>query len=1078
MTEILVLDTRENVETRIRVDLIGPQDEHEIISDRPTDRYLTGILFPIGQIPEEEDESLGVGEDDETSAPSAPDDGAPLSASFRPSSMGMSFCVAGSPPVLNFQIEAATYVCRWAKVAEQDEDGADEGASDEKEALTDEQGTRRDERWCRTPISANFDLKLDLKAPMEVDLSTHGFPPNFQLYIQTARIDGGYGVTAVLINNNKEGADRQLDTQRTLLQTKMKVTPGETTSLIPRPHQFGIIHADNSEDEDSGELIYRHMKEYAVGHTCAASWTPIDGEAQQVETEWIPRYVVSATSADGDAVFDKLKSGLELKPLSASWLAAASKADLVKGLRLLPERYMHWIKTQEESVSKLPSRFRPTGERHVKQWLTAHDRMVQAIDLIESDDVVRLSFQLANQAMQTQREWAIAGDSLTWRPFQLGFQLLVLASLVDREDENHAVMDLLWFPTGGGKTEAYLGLIAFLLFLRRLRKTDGDIADDQQGAGVAVIMRYTLRLLTTQQFERATRLVCACEAIRRQNAAPFGKVPISIGLWVGSAATSNKISDAHNDPEKSSLQISLCPECGSRLRCPRNDQKYAIYCENEASCSLASKDVPLPVWTVDEDIYRELPSLLIGTIDKFAQIVRNPKTRGFFGLGTPHRPPELILQDELHLITGPLGTVAGLYEAAIDELCHAAGGRPKIIGSTATIRRAADQVKALFNRKVYQYPAPGLHADNSCFAVKDETRPGRLYLGITSAGRSPKFALQALAASSLQASNDPAIPVDRPDDYWTLLTYFNSLRELGGAHVLMLDDVPKSITEYARRRGEEPRKLGEPVELSSNLNQAEIPQVLRGLGIKRGSSGAIDVALATNMISVGMDIPRLALMVVNGQPKTIAEYIQATSRVGRVAVPGLVVTTFNVNKPRDRSHYETFCSWHGTLYRDVEATSVTPFAPRAQDKALHGVLVALVRHTIGGMATGPTLSSAQRAQCAGIEQAIAERAKAIDDIDGLSVPRKLESLLDHWERRHGIARYWNDRSYNKYPPLMMSAEAYAALKAVGKERADIWPTMNSMREVEPTCNFKLVEYLKVDDSSEDDDVPDTEDSQD
>lgn len=1048
------MDTRNNLEERLRADLIGPLEDQEIITDRPTDRYLTGILFPIGRVPEEEDESLGVGEEDDSNS-ATPDEGAPLSASFRPSSMGISFCVTGNSPTLSIVIDLAVYRCKWKKSSE-----LRESSEASIEELTDEEGSRKDERWCRIPITATFDHRLNLAAPEEIDLTKYGLPKDTYLYFQTAAIDGGWGVTAVLINNSKEGVDRIADTQKTLFQTRMRIRGTGETRLVARPHRSGIGHADNSEDEDSGELIYRHVSEFAVGHTCAATWTATEpGAATEVMTEWIPRSVVPATSSDGDKVFELLRNSSQFKPLSAKWLAEANSTELVAGLRLLTNAYMLWIDQQRGEIHKLPARFRPTGERHVKQWLTAHERMSKAIDLIESDEMrIRRAFQLANRAMQLQRGWATGGGNLTWRPFQLGFQLLVLASLVDPNDDNHKVMDLLWFPTGGGKTEAYLGLIAFLLFARRLKPTShGEKSSD----GVAVIMRYTLRLLTTQQFERAARLILACESIRRTDESNLGATPISIGLWVGSAATSNSVKDAHNDTQKSSLQISICPECGSKVLCPKVDDQYAIYCENVGKCSVASPNVPLPIWTVDEDIYRKLPSLLIGTIDKFAQIVRKPETGRLFGLGTNNRPPELILQDELHLITGPLGTIAGLYEAAIDELCNAAGCRPKIIGSTATIRRASDQVKALFNRSVYQYPAPGLNADNSCFAVRDDSRPGRVYLGVTSAGRSPKFALQALSASTLQSSNDPSIPVGHDDDYWTLLTYFNSLRELGGAHVLMLDDVPKSITEYARRRNEQPRKLGEPVELSSNLNQAEIPQVLRALGVKRNGHGAIDVALATNMVSVGMDIPRLALMVVNGQPKTIAEYIQATSRVGRDAVPGIVITSFNVNKARDRSHYETFCSWHGTLYRDVEATSVTPFAPRAQDKALHGVLVALVRHTVNGMATSPNLSAAQRKQCSAIEKVLADRARDVDGIDGLSVPRKLSSLLDHWEQRTGIARYWNDRSYNKYPTLLMSAEAYAALKAVGKERADIWPTMNSMREVEPSCNFKLVEFLKV-----------------
>lgn len=1048
------MNTRDNLESRLRVDLIGPQDEKEVLSDRPTDRYLTGILFPIGRLPEEEDESLGIGEED-NSAVAPQDEGAPLSASFRPSSMGISFCVAGEFPALSITIEMATYQCRWIKNVEESEN-----SDQNTEELCDQQGNRRDERWCRIPFNATFEQVLDLTAPKEIPLKDFGLPSFTELYFQTAPIDGGWGVTAVLINNSKESSDRLIDTQHTLFQTRLSIKGVRGTRLIARPHRTGIGHIDNSEDEDSGELIYRHVAEYAVGHTCAATWIASgNGDASEVATEWIPRSVVPSTSADGDRVFDRLRNSPHLMPLSAQWLAEAPAEDLVEGLRLLTSSYGIWIEQQRKEVDKLPTRFRPTGERHVKQWLIAKERMEKAIKLIASDDPsVRMAFQLANKAMYLQREWANKGSRLSWRPFQLGFQLLVLASLVDTSDENHGVMDLLWFPTGGGKTEAYLGLIAFLLFARRLRIKH---AKSKSHDGVAVIMRYTLRLLTTQQFERAARLISACEQIRRSNESKLGNSPISIGLWVGSDATSNTIADAHSDPKRSSLQISLCPECGSRVRCPRDDQQYAIYCDNVGSCSIASADVPLPIWTVDEDIYNKLPSLVIGTIDKFAQIVRNQRTGRLFGLGTTNHPPELILQDELHLITGPLGTIAGLYETAVDELCNAAGGKPKIIGSTATIRRASDQVKALFNRSVYQYPAPGLTADNSCFSVRDDTKPGRVYLGITSAGRSPKFALQAVSASVLQSSNAPTIASENSDDYWTLLTYFNSLRELGGAHVLMLDDVPKSINEYARRRNEQARKLGEPVELSSNLSQSEIPHVLRLLGVKRNHNGAIDVALATNMVSVGMDIPRLALMIVNGQPKTIAEYIQATSRVGRDAVPGLVITAFNVNKARDRSHYETFCSWHGTLYRDVEATSVTPFAPRAQDKALHAVLVALVRHTIQGMSNNPFLSPQQRRACATIERVLADRAREVDKVDGLSVPRKLSALLDHWEQRAGLAKYWNDRNYNQQPPLMMSAENYAALKAVGKERADIWPTMNSMREVEPSCHFRLVERLKV-----------------
>src|SRR6185369_8849737 len=168
------------------------------------------------------------------------------------------------------------------------------------------------------------------------------------------------------------------------------------------------------------------------------------------------------------------------------------------------------------------------------------------------------------------------------------------------------------------------------------------------------------------------------------------------------------------------------------------------------------------------------------------------------------RPPDLVIQDELHLISGPLGTIAGLYETAFDWLICREGKRPKVIGSTATIRRAAQQVLALFDRTSCQFPPPGIDHDDSGFAVRedDPDKPGRLYVGVTTAGRSAKFALQAVAGALMQSASEAAFPdPGQRDGYSTLLCYFNSLRELGGAIVQMLDDVPDSMDLYARRRG-------------------------------------------------------------------------------------------------------------------------------------------------------------------------------------------------------------------------------------------------------------------------------------
>jgi len=441
-------------------------------------------------------------------------------------------------------------------------------------------------------------------------------------------------------------------------------------------------------------------------------------------------------------------------------------------------------------------------------------------------------------------------------------------------------------------------------------------------------------------------------------------------------------------------------------------------------------------------------------------MVRSAKTEALFSVHTSVAQPQLIVQDELHLISGPLGTLTGLYESALDLILSAKGPRPKIIGSTATIRRASEQVLALFNRTTCQFPPPGLSADDSGFTLIKKDLPGRRYAGVTTAGRSAKFTLQAVAASLLQSAHAGLSPEHR-DYYWTLVTYFNSLRELGGALVLLQDDVYDSIQLFAKERSDEPkRSLGFIEELTSRRTQKEITGMLTQLEYPAGHPEVIDAVLATNMVSVGVDISRLGLMLVNGQPKTMAEYIQATSRVGRDKVPGLVVTVLNNAKPRDRSHYETFRTWHATLYREVEATSVTPFAARARDRALHAVLVAVVRHIIPGMGQYPVLDDAAIAQAHTLIAKIAARAHAIDPLE-LDVEQELKDRLNRWRRR-APAVYWDKF---KKETLLQAAEEAAAKRAAGRSVGQAWPTPNTMRGVEPGTHYRLLEGLKRDEDA-------------
>jgi len=1042
---------RERLLEQLAIDLMGPQlGPEEVITAWPSDQYISGILYPPSLEPQAED-------DDATDVSEA-DDGSPGSAvppgmTRRPSVMGVSFALEGDAPSIIIRAKAATYV---PKVNAEDPERADS--------------------WTRRAAH------LDPVGAVPVHQGLHRYAAGVygRWWIRGLRHDGRWQVTVALENTGKHEPGRIRSEEAHLFQVAFEIEAVAGARIVPRYSR----KADTADpDTRIHNLIYRGALEYAVGHTCGATWAHRDGRCV-VSTTWVPRYTVPAMSADGHALFREEAAARASEHgdcFRAEALAQAPDAPaLAHLLEGLPAAYERW----RQGVSARVDAGLADGSLTPDMAGTARENLAVAADVTRriragigavtdpADPAARRAFQLAQRAMVTQRRWAKGqGESLTWRPFQLAFQLLALGGIAaprrasGEVDPDRDVMDLLWFPTGGGKTEAYLALTAFTLILRRLRHADAD-----EGAGVTVLMRYTLRLLTVQQFERAARLVLACEHLRREAAKggdlSLGKVPFSIGLWVGSAATPNKVEDARNDDDenKKAKQLARCPACdGKGLRWDRDKKSphFLVECPSP-KCPLHGE--ALPVYTVDEDVYAKRPGLVIGTIDKFAQVVRKRETHSLFdGAGGP---PELIIQDELHLISGPLGTVAGLYEAAIDLLCTRDGLRPKVVGSTATIRRASEQVRQLFDREVLQFPPPVLDADDSCFAVVDRGAPGRLYAGVTTAGRSPKFVLQATCASLLQgASEDAVVSPAARDWYWTLVAYFNSLRELGGALVMMQDDVLDSMKNLASLHGTTERAVDDIMELTSRVPQAEIPGSLVALEkrydpAKPPSAQAqhTGIVLATNMISVGVDIPRLGLMAVNGQPKTMSEYIQATSRVGRDRVPGLVVTVYNVGRPRDRSHYEAFLTWHQTLYRDVEATSVTPFAPRARDRALHAALVALARHAVPGMLEDTALTPARRAALDALVDEVLARVERLDPSEQAEVAAEARRYLDEWEARGAVAHYWRDREPND--SLLVSAEVVAEAKAVqGRWLPPARPTPNSMRDVEAQVRFRLTEKL-------------------
>jgi hypothetical protein len=993
-------------------ELLGPaggEDEELTARERPVLRYLVGRLAPARTVvhAEEDEGASDAGADDD-----AADTGyaSPITMAMNPSSIGVSFLT--EPGIDDLKVTA-----RWGRYEpeEREEIGKDGRARTHKVH-------RRLQREHVTP--------LDLRgrpAPVELE-------PGIRLeFLIRRRADGRAAASVFLVNRIESRSPDRPDDDEWMFQPSVVV---EAAGGQPAFTARRLDEIAWSEDADllSNELLYWHRPEYAIGHGCAAEWEAPAGSrtpATLVRTEILPAYELARIDPR-----ESEEAGLDMRMLGGSGPDGVPGARLVELLTPLADGYADWIETELETrlLPSVPDDLREQALDHIDACRTALVRIREGIELAASDQNAREAFCFANRAMALQRERSVRalarrrGEpgpgtvAARWRPFQLAFILLNLPPMVDRRHQHREVADLLWFPTGGGKTEAYLGLTAFALAHRRLRPA---IPGQRTDAGVTVLMRYTLRLLTVQQFQRATALICACEYLR-QTEAVWGDEPFSIGLWVGRSATPNQYSDPQGErgakealhrlanghlPRRdggSPVQLLHCPWCGARLTekiqgssverpiagtylADDDEARVAIYCaDDECFFSPITSD-GIPAHTVDEQVYRHVPSLVIATVDKFAQMPFNGRIQALFGLVTrrctrhgflsageahagkhhatkaapattvnpssPLEPPDLIIQDELHLISGPLGTLVGLYETAVDLLSSVDldGARvpPKVIASTATIRRSEQQIGALFGRRVAVFPPSGLQSTDSWFGkeVATDEEPGRLYLGVSAPGKSVKTALVRVYAALLSRAKavheaDP----DVGDPYMTLVGYFNSLRELGGALRLIEDDVPGRIRVLNRRdNGHWPlRKLFERDELTSNKRAEEVPKTLEKLERRftaaRPKAGEypVDSILASNMISVGVDIDRLGLMVVNGQPKTTAEYIQATSRVGRQS-PGLVVTVFNWTRPRDISHYERFRSYHGALYRHVEATSVTPFSSRARDKGLEGVLTSLIR---------------------------------------------------------------------------------------------------------------------------------------
>ena len=1130
MTSINSLEIRRSLVDALQIDLIGPVgalgDHAEILPQSPSRWYLTGFLVPTeadeGQRcdPTSNDEldqaaePAGIDDDDSPEKPAA-------RRSYLPSSMGVSVLV----PATLHDVQAVVRYGEYLRVE------PSEGASGplhwkripREEVVSVAIGKESTSQGIvPVPNSRGVELVWSMRAVPDGDLDG-GLPK------------GTRCLSLFVVNRRKASPDEVRD-EGFIFQVELEVQ--SDTSFIARPNLRSLESDDW--DERVADLQYRHCFEFSVGHSVATESVIEDGQCRTVRTCWLP-------TAEVEKVAPSKIPGVTL--VMEELASLKDGADAQQFLGGMVVSYKEWIKKQSGSLGGLSQHRQETAAELLHRANLAADRIQSGIDLLADPHCLE-AFRLANKAMAMQGRRRLALQLKkppeeivpAWRPFQLAFILMNLKGIAVADSDDRETVDLLFFPTGGGKTEAYLGLAAFTLVLRRLRHPG------LTSAGLSVLMRYTLRLLTLDQLGRAAALICALELERQKDVDKLGEWPFEIGLWVGMAATPNRMgrkgdTDAHsarrktiafkNDDRKPSpIPLEECPWCGEKFKStsfqlvPNADEPtdLRVTCANRR-CEF-SRGNPLPILSVDEPIYRRLPCFLIATVDKFAAMPWTGEVGGFFGrvdrvdaegfYGPCHPttgrplpvdrlpPPDLIVQDELHLISGPLGTMVGLYESALDELSTIEVEdrriRPKIIASTATVRRAESQIRALFNRRTVDvFPPPGPDVRDSFFARTHSTKESnaRKYVGIAAQGRSPKvimlrlyLALLGAAQKAYHEAGGPKIDNNPADPYMTLLGYFNSLRELGGARRLIEDEVRTQLTGRGGRKrvGEatglfKDRTIAyEPVELTSRVTTDKVSEAKRRLEQAFKEKDHVDVAIATNMISVGLDISRLGLMVCFGQPKTSSEYIQATSRVGRDDQrPGLVVTILNIHRPRDRSHYERFAAFHDSFYRSVEATSVTPFSPRALDRGLAGTLIALVRqgHLPMTPPRGATEILKELPRLAFAVELLSKRAfdthhdTSSPDAKQLSlkVRDRCNDLLDEWSK---IAKELHDAG----GALQYQTEAGSAQRLLYEFLNPELKTLpvrhrkfranRSMRDVEPSVNLwlKTIDGVEIENEEE------------
>lgn len=1066
-------EPRSKLVSWMRYQLIGPQrssahNSADLIGVLPTDRYPCGALYPITESGEGLDPVS-----DELENSLLPDDESPETVVTKryipPSSLGFSFFVKGDDIKLQILCGAACY----DKIQGNKSKSAD---------------------WKHRSLASHQlgveDFENVVCPRKNSRQSFSKFKGRASLDTQWRKFADGWIVTISLCNST-ELSDGL--TGREFVEERAKYSLFEASlRCVIDAGEIGVYpRVDRSvlgEEQQEIELQYCGRHIFAIGHGCAVNWDVREGIVKEICSDTMPAVEVAQMTADTGVVGEPVLSISRLSSLDTS------HEKLVSELNEFINGYADWVDEIKHGLTDTPEDDLDAARRISGRMSKAVSRMRSGLALLTDNKQVRLAFALANRGMLDQMRQADAAkgtkrsdDVYRWRPFQLAFLLTTIDSTADEDSDFRDTVDLIWFPTGGGKTEAYLGLIAFLITLRRLRYPD-------TGGGTAVLMRYTLRLLTRDQFVRAARLICALELIRRVRS-DLGAEVISIGMWVGSPTSPNTyavaekiVKDAVSNGTKPELVIEECPWCCESFTAEQNynstKKRFHFLCRNPECSYGNSGDGVLPCNIVDEALYENPPSMLVATVDKFARLAWEDRANSFFG-GAYSRPPELIIQDELHLIASALGSVAGVYEASIDTVIQLRGVYPKYIASTATIRMADQQVNRLYGREVAIFPPPGLSCDDSYFArtVPLKKRPGRVYVGYLAPLLNRQKCMAPLAAALLLAPSALFESEENRDElldaWWTQMVYHGSLKGVGNSHtafsrnvrefmLLLLgttkkygedqshSDLEGSVVSSDKYPPQDSRSRPIVAQLTSLQTASENADVFARLSEKKGSDGCLDAVLATNMISVGLDVSRLALMVINGQPLSTAEYIQASSRVGRSDTPGLVFVNYYRDQARSLSYYESFRPYHEAFYRFVEPTSVTPYTYQARLRALPAALVIVVRHSklglLGNESAGHlNMGDSKTAQA--IEQ-FKRRCRLSSGDQAEEVTEHIDTLIKQWQEElqscdsssRELYYQVSDRDRGRDRLLYNYNDCIKGL----------WPALQSLRNVENTALLKVL----------------------